>query len=43
MQEEVVWDGPMFQVEAVTLLTSQVVICSECEISHFQLRVAGMS
>lgn len=42
-QEEVVWDGPVFQVEAVTLLTSQVVICSECEISHFQLHVTGMS
>lgn len=35
------WDGPMFQEEAATLLTSKVVICSGCEISHFQLHFLG--
>lgn len=37
------WNGARLQEEAVTLLTSQVVICSECEISHFQLHVPAMS
>lgn len=43
MGEEIVWNGAMLQEEAVTLLTFQVVICSECEISHFQLHVPAMS
>lgn len=33
VEEEIVWDEPVFWEEAVALLVSQVVICSGCEIS----------